>query len=93
VIPVYNNIMAKRDWEEIEKDADPQVNVRVPETLLQEVDEVLEERGFTNRSEFIRTAIRDALSPQPELSDEALEQIEESKKEIENGEYVGLEDL
>jgi metal-responsive CopG/Arc/MetJ family transcriptional regulator len=85
--------MAKRDWEEIEKDADPQVNIRVPETLLQEVDEVLEERGFTNRSEFIRTAIRDALSPQPELSDEALEQIEESKKELEEGEYVGVDDL
>lgn len=93
MILVYNNTMAKRDWEEIEKDADPQVNVRVPEALLQEVDEVLEERGFTNRSEFIRTAIRDALNPQPELSDEALKQIEESKKELEEGEYVGVDDL
>ncbi len=85
--------MAKRGWKEVEKDADPQVNVRVPEELLQEVDKVLEERGFTNRSEFIRTAIRDALHPQPKLSEEALERIEESKKELEEGEYVGVDDL
>jgi len=85
--------MSKRDWKGIEEDADPQMNVRVPAELLNKVDDVLEDRGFTSRSEFVRTAIRDALNPRPKLSEETLKQIEESKTELEDGEYVTGDDL
>jgi metal-responsive CopG/Arc/MetJ family transcriptional regulator len=71
----------------------PQVNIRVPEQLLEEVDEVYEKRGYSNRSEFIRNAIRDALNPPIRLSDKALEEIEESKEELRKGEYVGADEL
>ncbi|WP_436901197.1 ribbon-helix-helix domain-containing protein [Halovenus halobia] len=35
------------------------INVRVPQALLAEIDEVWEQRGYANKSEFIRDALRD----------------------------------
>jgi len=40
------------------------INVRVPQSLLAQIDEVWNERGYANKSEFIRDAFRDAVSPQ-----------------------------
>ncbi|WP_310795454.1 ribbon-helix-helix domain-containing protein [Halanaeroarchaeum sp. HSR-CO] len=39
------------------------MNVRVPTSLLSQIDEVWEERGYANKSEFIRDALRDAVNP------------------------------
>jgi metal-responsive CopG/Arc/MetJ family transcriptional regulator len=39
------------------------INVRVPQSLLAQVDDVWEERGYANKSEFIRDALRDAVNP------------------------------
>ncbi|MCF2207143.1 ribbon-helix-helix domain-containing protein, partial [Halobacterium salinarum] len=36
------------------------INVRVPQSLLAQVDDVWEERGYATKSEFIRDALRDA---------------------------------
>ncbi|MGB9986019.1 ribbon-helix-helix domain-containing protein [Salarchaeum japonicum] len=39
------------------------LNVKVPEHLLDEIDELAEELNYTNRSEFIREVLRDTTEP------------------------------
>lgn len=63
-------------------------NVRVPQSLLTQVDEVWEERGYANKSEFIRDALRDAVSPPTQLSEEALEHPVEGREQRHQGETV-----
>jgi len=46
------------------------INVRVPQSLLAHVNEVWEERGYANKSEFIRDALQDAVNPPTQLSHE-----------------------
>jgi PHD/YefM family antitoxin component YafN of YafNO toxin-antitoxin module len=69
------------------------INVRVPQSLLAQVDEVWEERGYANKSEFIRDALRDAVSPTTQLSEEALEHLAESRKQREQGKTVSQDDV
>lgn len=69
------------------------INVRVPQALLAEVDSVWEERGYTNKSEFIRDALRDAVEPPTELSAEALHHLAESREQREDGETVSQADV
>ena len=35
------------------------INVRVPRALLTQIDEVWQQRGYANKSEFIRDALRE----------------------------------
>jgi metal-responsive CopG/Arc/MetJ family transcriptional regulator len=58
----------------------------VPQSLLARIDEVWEERGYANKSEFIRDALRDAVSPPTQLSEEALEHLSENREQREQGE-------
>jgi PHD/YefM family antitoxin component YafN of YafNO toxin-antitoxin module len=69
------------------------INVRVPKTLLAEIDEVWEQRGYANKSEFIRDALRDAVEPPTQLSEEALEHLAESREQRENGETVSQDNV
>jgi len=39
------------------------LNVKVPERLLKEIDELAAELNYTNRSEFIREVLRDTTEP------------------------------
>ena len=39
------------------------LNVKVPERLLAEVDELAAELNYTNRSEFVREVLRDTTEP------------------------------
>jgi Arc/MetJ-type ribon-helix-helix transcriptional regulator len=71
------------DGAEMEK-----INVRVPVTLLEEIDEEYERRGYTSRSEAIRDALRDWTNPQVELSEEILEDLVKSRMQRERGETV-----
>ena len=64
------------------------INVRVPQSLLAQIDDVWEERGYANKSEFIRDALRDAVNPSTQLSAEALEHLTESREQREQGETV-----
>ena len=64
------------------------INVRVPQSLLAQIDEIWEERGYANKSEFIRDALRDAVSPPTPLSENALEHLAESSEQREPGETV-----
>lgn len=69
------------------------INVRVPKTLLVEIDEMWEERGYANKSEFIRDALRDAVEPPTQLSEEALQHLAESRDQREAGETVSQDDV
>lgn len=61
--------------------------------LSTEIDSVWEERGYTNKSEFIRDALRDAVEPPTELSAEALYHLAESREQREDGETVSQADV
>ncbi|MEZ3143635.1 CopG family ribbon-helix-helix protein [Halobaculum sp. MBLA0143] len=69
------------------------IDIRVPQALLAEIDSVWEERGYANKSEFIRDALRDAVDPPTELSAEALQQLAESREQREDGETVSQADV
>ncbi|MFC4247745.1 ribbon-helix-helix domain-containing protein [Natribaculum luteum] len=69
------------------------INVRVPQSLLAQVDEVWEERGYANKSEFICDALRDAVNPPTQLSEEVLEHLAESRKQRKQGETVSHDEV
>lgn len=69
------------------------INVRVPRALLAQIDTVWEERGYANKSEFIRDALRDAVNPPTQLSQEALDHLAESREQRERGETVSQADV
>ncbi|WP_458209872.1 ribbon-helix-helix domain-containing protein [Haladaptatus sp. NG-SE-30] len=69
------------------------INVRVPRALLAQIDEVWEQRGYANKSEFIRDALRDAVTPSAQLSEEALQHLAESRDQREQGETVSHDDV
>jgi metal-responsive CopG/Arc/MetJ family transcriptional regulator len=69
------------------------INVRVPQSLLDQIDDVWEERGYANKSEFIRDALRDAVNPSTQLSDEALEYLVESREQRQQGETVSQDEV
>jgi Arc/MetJ-type ribon-helix-helix transcriptional regulator len=68
------------------------IDVRVPAGVLETIDEEYSRRGYASRSEAIRDALRDWLTPTPELSDEILDDLEESREQRERGETVSAAD-
>lgn len=68
------------------------IDVRVPASVLEDVDEEYARRGYASRSEAIRDAIRDWLNPSPQLSEEMLADLEESRKQRERGETVSADE-
>lgn len=69
------------------------VNVRVPESLLTRIDEEWERRGYSNKSEAIRDALRTWVNPPATLSEDTLEDLEESREQAEEGDTVTAEDV
>ncbi|MFP8955073.1 ribbon-helix-helix protein, CopG family (plasmid) [Natrialbaceae archaeon A-arb3/5] len=69
------------------------VDVRVPEDLLDAIDDEYERRGYTSRSEAIRDALRAWVDPPVRLSDEILEDLAVSREQRERGETRSLEDV
>lgn len=68
------------------------INVRIPESLLQRIDEEWERRGYASKSEAIRDALRDWVNPSIMLSDETLADLEESRQQAERGETVSADE-
>jgi len=68
------------------------INVRVPESLMTQIDEEWERRGYSSKSEAIRDALRDWVNPPAILSENTLEDLEESREQAENGETVTAEE-
>ena len=69
------------------------INVRVPQALLAEIDDLWEKRGYASKSEFIRDALRDAVEPPTQLSEEALQHLAESREQRDDGETVSQADV
>ena len=69
------------------------VDVRVPEDLLDAIDDEYERRGYTSRSEAIRDALRAWVDPPVRLSDGILEDLAVSREQRERGETRSLEDV
>jgi Arc/MetJ-type ribon-helix-helix transcriptional regulator len=68
------------------------INVRVPESLLQRIDEEWERRGYSSKSEAIRDALRDWVDPPVTLSEETLADLEESREQADRDETVSAEE-
>ena len=64
------------------------INVRVPESLVQQIDDEWERRGHSSRSEAIRDALRDWVTPPAMLSEETLDALEVSREQAERGKTV-----
>jgi Arc/MetJ-type ribon-helix-helix transcriptional regulator len=69
------------------------INVRVPSSLLEKIDEEWERRGYSSKSEAIRDALRDWVNPPVTLSEEVLEELAESRRQIEQGETLSLDEV
>lgn len=69
------------------------INVGVPETLLTQLDEEWERRGYSSKSEAIRDALRDWVNPLSTPSEETIEDLETGREQLERGETRSLEDL
>lgn len=68
------------------------INVRVPESLLARIDEEWERRGYSSKSEAIRDALRDWVNPPATLSEDTLEDLEESRKQTAQRQTVAAEE-
>lgn len=90
VVQTYHSSMPDDMTDEQEM---TKINVRVPVGLLEDIDDIYEERGYPNRSEFIRDALRTAVDPPVRLSEEVLERLAESREESSHGETVSLDEL
>lgn len=66
------------------------INVRVPQALLEQLDEEWKRRGYSSKSEAIRDALRDWMNPPATLSDETLEDLAESRQQRERGDTRSL---
>ncbi|WP_459881766.1 ribbon-helix-helix domain-containing protein [Halorubrum gandharaense] len=68
------------------------INVRVPESLLQSIDEEWKRRGYSSKSEAIRDALRDWVNPAVTLSEETLADLEQSREQAEEENTVSAEE-
>jgi len=59
------------------------VNVKMEDKFVKMIDEYVEEKGYKNRSEFIRDAVRRRL--EPPLNEEILNEFIEGIEQIEKG--------
>lgn len=71
---------AKRDEPEM-----VQINLRLSEAFLEDIDATWREEGFSSRSEFLRYAARDAVK-HPAFSREGWKQIAASEHDLRAGE-------
>jgi metal-responsive CopG/Arc/MetJ family transcriptional regulator len=61
-----------------------QINLRLTQAFLDDIDTTWEEQGFNSRSEFLRHAARDAVK-HPEFSREGWKQIAASEHDLRSG--------
>lgn len=61
-----------------------QINLRLTEAFLEDIDATWREQGFNSRSEFLRHAARDAVK-HPEFTREGWKQIAASEHDLRAG--------
>lgn len=69
------------------------IDVRVPQSLIDTIDQEYEKRGYTSRSEAIRDALRTWADPPIRLSEEFLEDLTVSRKQVERGETYSADEV
>lgn len=69
------------------------IDVRVPASMLEGIEDEYARRGYSSRSEAIRDALRDWLNPSPQLSEEILDDLETSREQRERGETTSLDEV
>ncbi len=67
------------------------VNVKMDEKLVEFIDDYVEEKGYKNRSDFIRDAVRRRLDPP--LNEETVNEFIEGIKQIEGGKKYTQEEV
>ena len=67
------------------------VNVKMDEKFVKIIDEYVEERGYKNRSEFIRDAVRRRI--EPPLNEETLNEFIEGIEQIKKGKKYSQEEV
>ena len=67
------------------------LNVKVPERLLEEIDELATELNYTNRSEFVREVLRDTT--EPILTPGAQEGVSQGYVDVATGRTISHEDI
>jgi len=68
------------------------INVRVPEPLLNRIDEEWQRRGYTSKSAAIRDALRDWVNPPQQLSEETLSDLAASREQAARDETLSAEE-
>ncbi|QGA83999.1 CopG family transcriptional regulator [Halomicrobium sp. LC1Hm] len=61
-----------------------QINLRLSQAFLDDIDTTWREQGFNSRSEFLRYAARDAVK-HPEFSREGWKQVAASEHDLRSG--------
>jgi len=71
-----------------------QINLRLSNAFLEDIDSTWREQGFNSRSEFLRYAARDAVK-HPEFSREGWKQVAASEHDLRSGdaELVSREEV
>jgi len=67
------------------------VNVKMDEKFVKIIDEYVEEKGYKNRSEFIRDAVRRRI--EPPLNEETLNEFIEGIEQIKKGKKYSQEEV
>jgi len=68
------------------------INVRVPEALLNRIDEEWEQRGYASKSAAIRDALREWANNPAGLSEETRTALETSRQQADRGKTVSAEE-
>lgn len=67
------------------------VSFKAPKKQLEKIDQLVEEKGYTSRGEFLRDIIRREM--EPELTEEAVERIENAREQLKKGEGKSIEEI
>jgi Arc/MetJ-type ribon-helix-helix transcriptional regulator len=66
--------MSDTDTDSGNEQKKPNINIRLTESFLEDIDATWTEEGYNSRSEFIRDALRDAVK-HPDLTRESWKEI------------------
>jgi len=65
------------------------INIRITESFLEDIDTTWEREGFNSRSEFIRYVLRDAVK-HPSFTRESWKEIASEEHKLRTGESEGV---
>lgn len=57
------------------------VNTKFPEDEVERMDKIVDEKGYPNRSEFIREAVRDKLDKEMKIDPKVIERVIRGREE------------